>query len=324
MSIHGVLGGTIKADPNFDAEVEATKLRKAMKGIGTNEQALIDVLGTHTMHEREQIAKMFKTMYGKDLGKDMKSETSFNFQQMLLKLIQGTAVFDGMELRAAMKGLGTNEQACIEILCSRTNAEIEAMKTYFKIDLNRDLEKDIASETSGHFKRLLVSMTTANRDESDKVDDEKAKREAEELYKAGEKKLGTDESRFNQILALRNFKQLNCMYAHYTRFSGYDITRSIEREMSGDLKKGFLCIVECSRNPAQYFANALYKSMKGAGTDDRTLIRIIVSRAEKDLEDIKAAFLQTYKKTLKKMIEDDCSGHYRNLLIKIVEGNGRK
>merc|ERR1739844_58080 len=102
---------------------------------------------------------------------------------------------------------------------------------------------------------------------------------------------------------MRNFSQLNCMYGHYANISGYDIERSIEREMSGDLKKGFLCVVQCSRNPAQYFSNALFRSMKGAGTDDRTLIRIIVSRAEKDLEDIKAAFLQTYKKTLKKMIQ---------------------
>lgn len=38
--------------------------------------------------------------------------------------------------------------------------------------------------------------------------------------------------------------------------------------------------VQCSRNPAEYFADRLWKSMKGAGTDDATLIRIVVSRSE--------------------------------------------
>lgn len=38
--------------------------------------------------------------------------------------------------------------------------------------------------------------------------------------------------------------------------------------------------VMCARNPAEYFADRLWKSMKGAGTDDATLIRCVVSRSE--------------------------------------------
>ena len=54
----------------------------------------------------------------------------------------------------------------IEILASRTNAEIVQIKAAYKKDIGRDLEKDLMSETSGHFKRLLVSLTNACRDES--------------------------------------------------------------------------------------------------------------------------------------------------------------
>jgi len=46
-----------------------------------------------------------------------------------------------------------------------------------------DLEKDIMSDTSGHFKRLLVSQLAAGRDEAGAVDPAIAAQDAQELFK---------------------------------------------------------------------------------------------------------------------------------------------
>lgn len=40
------------------------------------------------------------------------------------------------------------------------------------------------------------------------------------------------------------------------------------------------CPVRCARDQEGYFADRLYKSMTGAGTDEETLIHIFVTRAE--------------------------------------------
>ncbi|NXP08463.1 ANXA7 protein, partial [Thinocorus orbignyianus] len=76
--------------------------------------------------------------------------------------------------------------------------------------------------------------------------------------------------------------------------------------------------VQCALNRPAFFAERLYHSMKGAGTDDSTLIRIIVSRSEIDLVQIKQMFAQMYQKPLSAMIASDTSGDYRRLLLAIV------
>ena len=65
------------------------------------------------------------------------------------------------------------------------------------------MEEDLISETSGHLKRLLVSMVQASRPAGNMIDRRKARKDAKDLLEAGEDKWGTDESRFNVIMCSR-------------------------------------------------------------------------------------------------------------------------
>ena len=61
--------------------------------------------------------------------------------------------------------------------------------------------------------------------------------------------------------------------------------------------------VTYSKNPAKFFAGRLYKSMKGAGTDEETLTRVMVSRCEIDMVHIKTCFASEYNERLYKFIK---------------------
>lgn len=313
--------GTLKPYQPFNAEQDAGLLRKAMKGIGTDEKAIIDVLCYRTNAQRQEIKKMFKTCYGKDLIKELKSELSRNFENVIIGLMYTPSEYDAQQLRNAIQGAGTDEACLIEILVTRSNAQINEIKAAYKTLYKRDLEKDLMSDTSGHFKRLMVSLCNANRNESPGADVEKAKRDAKDLYKAGEGKLGTDESKFNQVLCTQSFEQLQCLFNEYRNVSSKTIEKAIKSEMSGDLEDGMLAIVKAAQNLTAYFAERLYKSMKGAGTKDTQLIRIMITRAEVDMVQIKQAFQAAYGKTLESFIEGDTSGDYKRALLAL---GGRK
>ncbi|XP_047232502.1 annexin A11-like [Girardinichthys multiradiatus] len=313
--------GSIKDFPGADPLKDVEVLRKAMKGFGTDENAIIELLGSRSNKQRVALIAAYKTTYGKDLIRDLKSELSKDFEDLVIAMLQTPTQFDASELREAIKGAGTDEACLIEILSSRSNAEIQEINKLYKSEYGKKLEDAIISDTSGHFRRLLVSLCQGNRDERETVDLSLAKQDAQKLYAAGVNKVGTDESQFNAILCARSKPHLRAVFQEYQQMTGKDIEKSICSEMSGNLESGMVAVVKCIKNTPAYFAERLYKAMKGAGTKDRTLIRIMVSRSEVDILDIRQEFLKAYGKSLYTHISSDTSGDYKKLLLKLCGSN---
>ena len=62
---------------------------------------------------------------------ELKSELSGDFEKVMIGLMMTHDEYDAYSIKRAVKGLGTDEAALIEILCSRNNEEIEAMKSCY-------------------------------------------------------------------------------------------------------------------------------------------------------------------------------------------------
>jgi len=309
---------TIIPNEEFDVEAAATALKDSMKGLGTSEEELILALVFMDNAQRQETREFYKQSYGQDLIDDLKDELGGNFEDAVLALMAPPRVFDARQLRKAMKGAGTDEATLIEIMCARSNDEIAEIKEKYAEEFEgRNLEEDIEGDTSGYFKRLLVSQSTGGREEGDEADYDRAAEDAQQIYDAGEGQFGTDESQMNAILATRSYAQLRATFEKYEEIAGRSIEEAIDSECSGTLQDGFTAIVKFARDPLEFYATRLYKSMKGAGTDDDTLIRLVVGRSEIDLEDIKEVFYGKYEKSLYEFIADDCGGDYKRLLLGI-------
>ncbi|XP_035439857.2 annexin B10 isoform X1 [Spodoptera frugiperda] len=315
---------TVVGVPNFNATEDAAALRAAMKGFGTDEQAIIDILTTRSNAQRQAIAKAFTHEYGRDIIEDLKSELGGHFEDVIVALMMPPEEYLCKELNKCMEGMGTDEDTLVEILCTRTKPEIAAIVQAYERLYDRPLAEHMCSETSGDFRRLLTLIVTSStrqgaRDDESGVDPEKAREDAQALYDAGEAKWGTDEEVFNRILAHESFAQLSQIFEEYKNISGRTIEQAIKAEIDGELKDALSAIVECVENAPAWFAARLRNAMQGAGTSDEVLVRVITSRAEIDLGSIKAEYERLYDKTLQSdLSQGETSGDYKRALVALL------
>ncbi|KAH8874718.1 Annexin A13 [Schistosoma japonicum] len=66
-------------------------------------------------------------------------------------------------------------------------------------------------------------------------------------------------------------------------------------------------------------ARALYKAMKGGGTDESTIIEVLCTSSNCEIEDIKIAYQSDPRRTLESDVEDDLSGPFKNLVIALLQ-----
>lgn len=133
--------------------------------------------------------------------------------------------------------------------------------------------------------------------------------------------MGTDAGAFAYILGTRSWAHIRKLKTEYKAATGNSLKHAISSEFSGATEKALLAIrkpvdtfhlrvlqlihiidtVQCAKSRTSYHAQVLHQAVRGIGTHDRDLIRVIVSRCDIDLGDIK----QDYEKLYGKSLEED-------------------
>ncbi|XP_028805505.1 annexin D5 isoform X1 [Neltuma alba] len=299
---------------------DAIQLYRAFKGFGCDTSAVINILAHRDATQRSYIQHEYRAMYSEDLLNRLSSELSGKLENAVLLWMHDPAGRDAVILRQTLV-VDRNLEAATEVICSRLPSQLQYLKQIYHSKFGVYLEHDIERNTSGDHKKILLAYISCPRLEGPEVNREMAEKDAKVLYKAGEKKLGTDEKTFIQIFSERSAAQLNATSSYYHDMYGHSLKKAVKNETSGNFRYALLTIAQCAQNPAKYFAKVLHRAMKGLGTNDSALIRVVVTRTEIDMQYIKVEYLKKYKKTLNDAVHSETSGHYRAFLLALLGPN---
>ena len=300
-------------------EEDADKIKEAMKGLGTDEDTIIDIIANRTNAHRLEIGKIFEEKYGQNIINELKSELNGYFEDAAVALFLSPIEYDVSQLKKAMKGAGTDEDTLIEIICSRPTEYIQKLKAKYKATYDKSLEEDVADDTSGEFQYLLLELLKCERAENEIPSHKVSYAKAKELVDEGEDNWSKKNSKFSQVFIKCSPMEIVMIAKYYHKLTGKTIIETINEHFSGDVKETYKTILYATISPSEFFATKVRKAIEGWGTNDNLLIRILVSRDEIDMPNIKRYYKQLYKSDLVEDVKADTSGDYQKLLIKLIE-----
>ena len=300
-------------------DADCQSLRKAMKGLGTDEDLIISVLTNRNNEQRFMMRQRYSAIFNRDLIKDLKSELHGNFEDAVIAMLDSPYELDCRGLYHAMHRPGTDEGALIEILATRPSYQIAQDKLLFQKLYGKDLESYVHSETIGHFRKILLALLQCQRhDFTYPINQTELQMEAQQLYRGGAARWGTDETVFIRIFSTRSPAEIAVIAQIYQQIAGVDLYTSLKKEFSGNTEKALCGIFYASINPPEYFATRIRDAVKGLGTKDTNLIRVIVSRAEIDMGEIKQAYKRLYNRDMITDIKNDTHGDYKKILLALL------
>uniref|UniRef100_A0A671W3W3 Annexin n=1 Tax=Sparus aurata TaxID=8175 RepID=A0A671W3W3_SPAAU len=168
-ALKGDLEDVVLALLKTPAQYDAQLLKQAMKGLGTDEDTLIEVMASRNNREIVEIKKVYKEEYKKDLEDDIKSDTSGDFRSALLELCKvrvcempmliNQCTLDARALYEAGEGRkGKDCSVFIEILSTRSAIHLRKVFERYSKYSKVDVAKAIDLEMKGDIENLLTAV----------------------------------------------------------------------------------------------------------------------------------------------------------------------
>ena len=281
-----------------------------------DEEAIYDLITKTSLSDRISISRYYRGAYNSSLFSDIQSKIGGDFGYLAAQMFLSPIEFCLHHLKL---GLKKDFETVLEILTSKTNEELKVIEKVYKLDTGNDLRNDILKEYKGVIGKNLVLMFDTPRSNNSRLRKNECERLAKLLVEKEPKLWVEDEKIFKDIFLMKSPEELVLIARYYFNITGNNLAEVADKKLKD---KNQLLIKEILFNnimPHELFAEKIYSSMKGIGTNEEKLSRALVSRCEIDMPLIREMYEYKYNSPMKEDIIGDNSGMYQKLCVYLAE-----
>lgn len=319
-------------------EDDAAKLYKALyqlKDSDEREKEIINIIKNSTLQSRFMIRKFYDQVYTKkSLIDDLEKELSGNFGKITRYLFLDPLEYDCLEIFNALDSLFYDKKNIFEIITARNFDYLQLLIKKYQKMYGKELTDILYDKFGNEIGKAIVAIlkTKPNEGNIDNVNNfdfelendtkekmEKLENKADYLIKTSPKEWIKDIVNFKEIFVKTTPQELITIGRIFYEKSKKDLPSVIVKEMSSDAGKFLTEVVYNKCHPSELFAIKLYDAIKGIGTDNNSLIRVMVTRHELDMNIIRVLYKYIYEVELSEDIIGDTSGNYQTLLLELIK-----
>ena len=297
----------------------SSRLRKALYGNQKEkEKEVLEIVINNDLETRLSIAKYYEAVYTTPLQDDLKAKLNPHFRNLVMDLFLSPVDYDVQQLKNSFKGFSIDEGVIFEIITSRNKEMLDEIKKLYKAQNGKEIRQEIEKNFGNPFKKNLITLLNTERNVNPNPDKAQCERDAEILYSTQESNWSNDDI-FNNIFALKSPEELVLIGRYYYKKTGVTLIDAIEKKMNGKVKAFFRELLYNVILPAELFAEKIYEAIKGIGTNTTILNRVLATRNEIDMTEIRELYKWKYKVNMRDDIIGDTSGNYQNLCVYLSE-----
>ena len=275
-----------------------------------NEDEIIEIICSKSQSEIKDLNNQYEIIYEAKLKEVLEKILKGKLKDLIEALLQDPIEYDANEVYKAIKGIGTDDDALIEIISTRTPDRLkEVSKKYFEMR-NNTMDFDIENDTSQAYGKLITNMSKGERSENPYPNIKKIKEICNELTK----EIGG--GKINKDIYVKYFSELSLfelrmLYRVFEKEKDSNIIEFINEKFGSDSRNLYKAFFAFLVDPYKYFAERIHL------WKDDIVIRVIVSQRD-SLDEIKTKYKGIYDKNLVDDIKENTKDGFQKALLKIV------